>query len=93
MTKQGFYVTLGIAGLRVVLYFVAQPDPEQNTVRGRDWQEEVAEASDFRGWQARFLEVGLSRNGVFVRQTEFASTIEFERVKFAWWMKMAASWV
>jgi hypothetical protein len=72
---------------------VAQPDPEQNSARGREWKEEVAEASDFYDWQARFLEVGLSRNGVFVRQTEFASTIEFVRVKFAWWMRMAGSWV
>jgi hypothetical protein len=50
---------------------VAQPDPEQNSARGREWKEEVAEASDFYDWQARFLEVGLSRNGVFGRQTGF----------------------
>lgn len=42
---------------------------------------------------ARFSEVGLSRNGVFGRQTGFESTIEYGRVKFAWWMRMAGSWV
>ena len=76
-----------------MLYFVAQPDPERNTVRGRDWTEEVGAEPVFLKLAARFLEVGLSRNGVFVRQTEFASTIEFGRVKFAWWMRMAGSWV
>jgi hypothetical protein len=72
---------------------VAQPDPEQNGVHGRDWTEEVAAGASFLELAARFLEVGLSRNGVFVRQTEFASTIEFGLVKFAWWMRMAGSWV
>ena len=35
------------AGLPVVLYFVAQPDPEQNSARGRDWTEEVAAGPAF----------------------------------------------
>ncbi len=89
------YLTVLQTLLSCALYFVAQPDPEQNSVRGRDWTEEVAAGPVIfrRLAGAIFGELGLSRNGVFRQAIRIRINDRIRaRRNSREWMRMAGSW-
>jgi hypothetical protein len=71
ITLRIFYISPRIAQPSAMLYFVAHPCPGRNAAGRKGRTEEAGAVPGILGWQARFSEVGLSRNGVFGKQTGF----------------------